>query len=358
MESVFSQVTINKLFGAHNTGTTNVFSSIDLPGFNYTQISTLNGSVNPSEGETTYDALNNRYFVKNGSSIFVIDALSGSVMDTINNASDFYNMEYDLVSNALVGFGINGASITFKAYSLTGGFFYTINTITSIDSIVKGESTFDQANRKYFTMTNLGMVVINSSGVLTDVLCASPSLNGIEYNRVNNRIYYLEWNGAQFDFTSIDATTCSTGYICLLPTDTLAFKGESTFDWALGYYYSRTNLGLVQININTGQVTQFPATSNFLQMEFASISPTGIWKNELQRQTSVFPNPSTNYFKFSNLNLGSNLEIYNTAGQLITSRILTKTSVTLDFEKEARGIYFYRIRNPIGETEQGKLILR
>jgi hypothetical protein len=357
-ESVCSQVTINKLFGAHNNGTSNVFSSLDLPSFSYSQISTLSGSTNPSAGETTYDAQNNRYFVKSGSSIFAIDALSGYVLDTIKNASEFYNMEYDLIANALVGFWMSGTSITFKAYSLTGGFFYTLNTITTIDSIVKGESTFDQANRKYFTMTNLGMVVINSSGVLTDVLCASPNLNGIEYNRTNNRIYYLEWNGAEFDFTSIDATTCSTGYICLLPSDTLAFKGESTFDWALGYYYSRTNLGLVQIDINAGIVTHHPASNNFLQMEFATLIPTGLLRNTSKKKTNVFPNPSNHLFNFTDLKIGSSIDVYNANGQLILHEVITETKLTLDFEKEVKGIYFYRVYNPSGESEHGKLMLR
>ena len=349
---------ISKLAGAHSNGATQVFSTINLSGNAYSQLSVI-APRNPVAGESTFDEINARYFTKTASTIFVINAISGSVMDSIPNVGAFHNMEYDKGSNSLVGMCPTGTTVVFKSYNLITKAGVTKSTLISVDSTVLGESTFDPINRRYFSNTNLGVVVIDSNGILVDVLCSSPYLKGLEYHPGTNRVYYLEWNGNNFDFVSVEANTCSLGFIGSLISHTSTANGESTFDRALGRYYCKTNMGIVEIDVQNGSVLQtFQATNNFAGMEFMSLTPAGLFKSNSQENLKVFPNPSTGSFSFSELNVGTQLEIFDSEGRSVFQTTVKEKSLRVDFEEKNKGLYFYTIRDAGTEIHKGKLILR
>src|ERR1044071_5107159 len=80
---------LGHLVSAHSNAGNNVFSSLDLGSGVYHQISTLSGPFNPVIGETTFDEINSRYFVKSGSNILVIDAVTDVKLDSIPNTGSF-----------------------------------------------------------------------------------------------------------------------------------------------------------------------------------------------------------------------------------------------------------------------------
>lgn len=349
---------ISKLAGAHGNGSTQVFSTISLSGNVYSQLSVI-APRNPVAGESTFDEISARYFTKTASTIFVINAISGTVMDSIPNVGAFHNMEYDKRSNSLVGMCPTGTTVVFKSYDLITKADVTKSTLISVDSTVLGESTFDPINRRYFSNTNLGVVVIDSNGILVDVLCSSPYLKGLEYHPGTNKVYYLEWNGNNFDFVSVEANTCSLGFIASLITHTSTANGESTFDRTLGRYYCKTNMSIVEIDVQNGSVLQtFPATNNFAGMEFMSLMPAGVYKNNSGESVKVFPNPGTGSFYFSELNAGTFLEIFDNEGRSVFQTTVKEKSLWVDFEGKHKGLYFYIIYDFETEIQRGKLILR
>lgn len=349
---------ISKLVGAHSNSVTQVFSAINLSGNAYNQLSVI-APRNPVPGESTFDELNARYFTKTASTIFVMNALTGAVTDSIPNVGSFHNMEYDRGSNSLVGMSPTGTTVVFKAYNLTTKTGITKSTLISVDSTVLGESTFDPINRRYFSNTNLGVVVIDSNGILVDVLCSSPYLKGLEYHPITNKVYYLEWNGNNFDFVSVEANTCSLGFIGSLVSHTSTTNGESTFDRTLGRYYTKTNLGIVEIDVQNASVLQtFPATNNFAGMEFMRILPAGVNSFNSEKLVNVFPNPSSSSFYFSDLKEGTSLEIVDSEGRAVFQTLVKEKSLRVDFEGKNKGLYFFTIHNAGAEIQRGKLILR
>jgi hypothetical protein len=352
-----SAQTGTKLVGAHSNGTLNVFSSIDVTGGNYNLISGLATTSNLSVQETTFDEFNSRYFVKSGSRILILNALNGNLLDSIPNVTSFYNMEYDRRSNSLVGMNRVGKTISFMAYNLAIKTGSTMSILAGVDSLVIGESTYDQRRRKYFAMTNLGMAVVDSTGTLSDVLCASPNLSGIEYDAASNRVYYLEWNSSSHFFVGVEANTCNIGVLGTFTAVTAVSKGESTFNQALSHYFCRTNLGLIEADIQNGSLLQtLTATNNFRGMEFFDASTTAIGEENIQTGTRVYPNPGKDVFNFSELKKGADLEVFDLSGTCIFQTEVSETSFRLILNKPS-GMYFYRISNEGEVLQQGKLIL-
>jgi hypothetical protein len=347
---------LSVLFGAHSNANSKVFSSIVLPAFGYNAVFNLQQTFSAAAGETTYDEINNRYFVKSGSDILVIDALSGSVNDVIPNAGSFYNMEYDRHAHCLVGMTPSSSGLIMRQLDPATKLYKTKGTL-SIMGFVPGESTFDPVNRRYFTESNIGLMAIDSNGILIAVLCSSPFLNGIEYDITTNRIYYLEWKGVNFDLSSLDATSCSAGYVCSLTSDSTVLSGESTFDRTLGIYYSQTNLGIVEINIQTGTVQHHARPNNFAQMEFARITTVNLTDQMRMAEPYIFPNPSMGTIKFADLVSGSSLEIFNSKGQMVLKLDDTRSEEMIDLQEQPQGVYYYILSHAQGAPRYGKLIL-
>ncbi|WP_317898406.1 T9SS type A sorting domain-containing protein [Aurantibacillus circumpalustris] len=351
---------IAKLFGAHSNGTSNVFTSVTLPDVTYDKLSVIKGPFKPFAGQTTFDDKNSRYFIKSGSNILIIDATTGKISDSIPNSSNFYNIEYDEISNSIVGLATIEKSVVFKTINLLTKSSVVTASLSGVDSIVVGESTFDSKNRRYFALTKVGLIVIDSTGAFIDVLCSSPYLNGLEYDPATNKIYYLEWDGSIYYFVSIEANTCSVGFINSFNGFSKSIWAESSFDKTLSHYYNKTNLGILKIDIRSGEIIQrIPVFNYFGGLEFTTVSKMANLEEENSRkEIHVFPNPSNSHFNFSNLKKGDTLEIFDFKGQLLYQTVLNETSLELNFETESRGIYFYRIYSATDPIKQGKLLLR
>lgn len=350
---------VGQLYGAHLNGNNKIFSAMQVSSPAYSQIATLPIPFNPSTGKTTFDERTGRYFIKSGSTILIINALSGTVLDSITNASDFFNMEFDAGANRLIGLQINSSTIQIKTYSLATKSSSILSTLLTSTAAVIGESTFDPINRKYFTLTDVGLLVVDSLGQQTDVLCASPSLNGIEYNVSTNKIYYFEWEGTIYRFTGIEANTCNVQLLNDYPAITYIKRGGSTFNQKNSHYFAQINAGIIEVDVLTGLATQTLIISNsFTNSEYGDLSSVGIQKQTNFSSLIVFPNPSTDKFYIQNAELGARIEITSTSGQIIFTGLIDRAPFPIDLQGTEKGIYFYSITTASNGTAQGKLILQ
>jgi len=109
------------------------------------------------------------------------------------------------------------------------------------------------------------------------------------------------------------------------------------------------------------------ATSNSLLLEDVFIAKygnnfTGIENLVATSNISVFPNPSTGQFIFSNIEKESVIEIYDITGRLIFTTTAQNTSETIDLSLKQKGVYFYKIISDKsatgGDIKQGKIIIQ
>jgi hypothetical protein len=78
---------------------------------------------------------------------------------------------------------------------------------------------------------------------------------------------------------------------------------------------------------------------------------------EVNNLISIYPNPATDFAEilFNENNYGSEFNLYDIHGKLISSQTITGTKITLNRNNLPNGIYFIRITN--GEKVQtSKLI--
>jgi|GEM_PF-616122 len=86
---------------------------------------------------------------------------------------------------------------------------------------------------------------------------------------------------------------------------------------------------------------------------------TGILSISAVSEThSIFPNPTTDKFGFTNLQVGNTLEIMNAEGRSVYKTTVKDPSMTIDFEGKEKGIYFYTIKTNGAEIGKGKLLVK
>jgi len=92
---------------------------------------------------------------------------------------------------------------------------------------------------------------------------------------------------------------------------------------------------------------------------FFTYNATGIGaQSKAAAAISVFPNPGTGSFTFTNLEKGSTLQVFDQSGRLVTTLEAKENNLHLDLDGKARGTYLYRISKDNEEVKQGKLLLR
>lgn len=348
------------LVGAHSSGSNQVFSSFDIENYGYVQLSTLPTPYNDLPFEKTYDNCHHRYFIKRGSKLFILDATNGQLVDSIVQVSQFHNFEYDEKENRLFGIRKIGNAFSSESINLTTKLSTIHASLIGVDSLVYGESTFDALRRRYFTLTNLGLTALDSNGIINDVLCSSPTLFGMEYNPLTNKLLYLENKFGVHDVVSIEANICNIEVLNSLNTVTFCVRGESTFNKQSGEYFNKTNSGILKISTQNGQILQtIPAVNNFGGIELDQNLKSSLSKNTINQSTfSIYPNPFHKRFSIKIFEPGSEFEIYNSQANLFYKTTLKDTTTQIDLSDQTEGIYFFKLTSVKGKVVIGKLVLQ
>jgi hypothetical protein len=166
------------LVGTYWSGSIEVFCSLDPTTGALNTISQLS-STSFAQGESTFDAANNRYFIKSNLGIEMIDASSGVVLD-IFDPQGLKGIEYDSNTGELIGTYWTGSQEIFASMDLTTGNISIVNVLTGVSSLVQGESAFDAAGNRYFNITNTGITTIDvATGNIISTI--QSNLKGLEY---------------------------------------------------------------------------------------------------------------------------------------------------------------------------------
>jgi peptidyl-prolyl cis-trans isomerase B (cyclophilin B) len=116
------------------------------------------------------------------------------------------------------------------------------------------------------------------------------------------------------------------------------------------YYYWR-----VKAN-NGGHVSDW---SNVWTFDTKPLNLVGIEKQiDNANSVKVFPNPSSGKFTFSDLKIGSKIEVYDLSGKLIYDLEVKEREVELNIEGNEKGVYTYKVVKGKEEIIQGKLIVK
>ncbi len=94
----------SKLYHTYWNGTQEVFAYYDINTSSYVDLAPISGVRRIHLGESTFDKFNNRYFNTTDLGVTVIDAFSGSLVQTINKPSVLSGqslMEHDRFNNIL-----------------------------------------------------------------------------------------------------------------------------------------------------------------------------------------------------------------------------------------------------------------
>lgn len=335
-------------------GSNYALNNIALP----TQSSFNYGNFGPTfaGGRSTYDRINNRYFTY-GTEIYVIDALTGSVLDTLPLPSGMINIEYDELCNCLVGgsFQNNFYKIDLITKNVTN---YTFSS--GGEALLSEKSTFDRINQRYFFVTNMDVRGVDTAGAFS--IAGIGKLRAIEYDASLNSIFGI-FLTLPPRFTRVDLTTMTGTSLSAMP-DNNYFYGENTYDEVNHHYYIKSPNGVLVLNAITGNtIALIPYTG--AGMEYANLpsSPgpgqtTGIQMNSNHLMPFIFPNPGDGHFYVANTNEEMTIEVSDAFGKQILKRQAKMESDHLDLSEYTPGIYFYRLTHNSQALLNGKLVVK
>ncbi len=339
----------DRLLGCRAEGSGAIFSSLNNANTAFADIDTIPNMKLSSSGESAFDVNNNRYFIKTSLGITIMHSETGALVDTISAGSVIKGIEFDLNTNKIVGYKKVGNAQIFTALNLTSRSITTIDTLYGVNVITPGESTFDLSGSRYFTITNLGITIINAqTGAIIESIGNTADINNLEYDSVGNRLLGVRWDGDVEILTALNLTDKTFTDIDTLPNVNAIIQGESTFDRSNGHYIIKTNLGITIINAQTGAITNQPNNLGALKgLEYINKSiAVGIPNIAVENTVNVFPNPFNTYTTVQ-LNIPAKqvtLAVYNVNGQQVnTTHEAFGNSLIINKADLPAGIYFMHL---------------
>jgi hypothetical protein len=83
------------------------------------------------------------------------------------------------------------------------------------------------------------------------------------------------------------------------------------------------------------------------------ITTVGMTENSIWDQVSVYPNPNAGLAFISDLEIGTQVTVFSSAGQIILQTVATTSTVELNLMTEARGVYFVQLSTTIAGVVPG-----
>lgn len=338
--------------GSYNFGWMNIPTEV----VNVTSSGTLTGA---QQGQTSYDRINNRYFMK-GFGISVVNSISGLVINTVVNVTGMNNFEYDELCNCLVGPDAQNNGIFTQVDIATS--VKTVVGSAPITGMVMGESTFDRINRVYYFCGLSGINSINSQGVLSN--SGNTTLRGIEYDATLGRFFGMCYLNNQWLFGSFDPATQLTTTLGVV-ANTTYYAGETTYDEANHRYFVQTTQGIFVMDALTGNLIKNISGNVLRGIEYASFVEntepedpidTGIGNIEGPASLSIGPNPSCGVFTLSGFQ-NATLEVTDPGGRSVFSADVVGPNYFLDLSGQEKGVYFLRAKTSAGTQKLYKLMV-
>lgn len=173
----------NIIFGAYWNQDDLIFASLDLFSGSITDISVVSGVTGVLGGVSTYDDVNNRYFINTNLGITVINSLNGAIVNLIPPNGVLGGMEYNRNTNKLLCPYWNENTEVFATVDIDSGEYTDLSILEGVNFISQGVSTFDPIENIYITSTDLGITIIDASnGSIVNIIDNTIGMKGLESN--------------------------------------------------------------------------------------------------------------------------------------------------------------------------------
>ncbi len=174
----------------------------------------------------------------------------------------------------------------------------------------------------------------------------SISFNKIEYNNT----------GFVLSISSIDLIHCNK--ICNNSTYDLMYTGMNSVDVSNNYWCTSDSTSTEAVIYDGYDNTNYGLV-NFMPLDTQCYLTTGMRTYESQDFSfNIFPNPNNGIFTLNlkNISPGEKIEVYNSMGEIVSTKNILSDNTTIDISNEASGIYFYRIISKDGMIASGKIV--
>ena len=262
----------DQIKGVYWTGTEEKFTDLDLMTGVFTDIATLPNVAGVSQGMSTFDKINNRYFfIESTMGVVSVDAQSGAILNNYPNQLNLQGIEYNEITDQIVGIHWTGTEEKIAYLDLMTGVFTDIATLPNVAGVPQGMSTFDKINNRYFFIENaMGVVSVDAqSGAILNNYFNPLNVHGIEYNENTDQIVGIYWTGTEQKFAHLDFGSGLWFDIATLPNVLGVTQGMSTFDQKYNrYFFIESNMGVVSVDAQSGVILNNYPNAILHQIEY------------------------------------------------------------------------------------------
>ena len=325
------------LYGIRNSGLTYQFVSINCSNDSLEVLNNLNINFYTPKFSSCYDHSNHRYFYCTGQIMFILDVLSGTMIDSINfstiHPSFLQNIVYNPVDGFIYGIKMNIGTLVqnFTRFNPSNGNLNNVQTLSQqIDVGVASKSVINMEKLTYVNQsTKIAVIDIRTGNILSNsqiqnvssetfdhmaFSCKLQSYIGLSNNPIIPEEYLSTVQELNPVVSHINTSAIPVSYYknyqsgCSIDNDNDI------------YFFTATGGNIYGIDINSGQVVYshtFPGFE-FLFLESGSsyscpISETIDKSNDVE----LFPNPTSDKINIQSNNQINSISVYTIDGQEI-----------------------------------------
>jgi hypothetical protein len=235
--------------------------------------------------------------------------------------------------------------------------FFLINFGTSNQSLQTAHPYLLNTEATALLLQPIIVSATNSTFFYQDVALVQPSANGVTFGQPNFRDFVvvegtkdgLNWIPLRDGYNASFNAGWLSAYNSSVPTGTPSLSIDQTIDLKNKFKATDTLLFRFRLKSNADVTTGWGWSIDNL---FIQQVPTGIEKESIIEEFSVYPNPATDkvkvrfYLKENSITL---MEMMDATGKLVSSNSLGQRSAgvhetELNFENESSGIYFVKLK--------------
>ncbi len=247
---------------------------------------------------------------------------------TFNNDSLFINTSLTDNSGATINanqFMVSTSGTFVNSGTVVATNFLNLSSVINIGAITAN----DLLNSKSFTNDATGSILVNHNFLNTDSI-VSP---GIFTNNGTVRVNHDWRNTAQIN---------GSGKFCIQDNTMNQGTMSGTFDFC----------DLTGGNIDFGNGSIAGTITYCLYSCSNSVN-----NNSETSNIDVYPNPSNGIFTFNLNSENLEVEIYDIIGSRIYHSNMSTQKSEIDLSNQAKGVYFYKIKNQIALLKTGKIVI-
>lgn len=287
--------------------------------------------------ESCIDPVRQRYF-RGGDVIVAIDANTGEVLKTVSNWRRLKGIEYDPVSDRIIGSYWTGSHEILAEVNMLTGVFTDIMIIPDAKLFYWGESAFDACSGIYYTSTTIGIfgLDIKNKTVAQRLNLGADPIHCMKYDPMSGMLVGV----AKGCFIKIDLATKAIRWGPAIQGYENLATGICCIDPVASLYFVRGNMGILVIDIIYGNVIGvLKSDLKGLECNYTSKCPAPI----PEKQTATaFPNPTMGAvtFQVKNTLLDATVQIIDITGKVLyVTTHFSGTMYLADLKHYAKGMY-------------------